>query len=502
MAAAGALIRARPVCQGNKVSRSEILEAPVELPSLLGRSMRRLGTLLITVSAITPAASVFVMGQDVIHMAGSGAIICFAAAALLGVVTAYVYAELGSAFPLTGGEYSIVSRTLGPSSGLMMLALNLFGGALGQAVFALGLAEYLKVVIPGVDALVAALAVTAGTTVMTLLNIRLNALVTGIFLSVELAALAAITGLGFASPHQPLTGLLLHPVAATGGGLAPTSLTAIGLGAAAAVFVFNGYGSAIYFGEEMHEPRTALPSVVFWALGVAVVAEMAPVVAALVGMRDPSVVLASERPLPVFLLEAGGPLAQKVVSLAVAASIVNAMIAIGLGNARQLYCSGRDGVWPTPVSRALASVHPRFHSPWIATLAMGAATAGACFLSLDLLVMLTATGIVLIYVGVCIAAIAGRRTGSSRAGTYRMPLYPLVPLAALAGLAAVVAANALDADVGRPSLLANVAVMAIAFGYYALYLRRRGGWTLSGADGRSLDELEAESLAAQANATM
>src|SRR5580704_13784940 len=110
------------------------------------RSMHRLGNLLITVSAITPAASVFIMGSDVIKQAGTGAVICFAAAAVLGLLTAFVYAELSSAFPLTGGEYSMIGHTLGPSFGFMALGLNVFGGALGQAVTALGLAEYLGVV--------------------------------------------------------------------------------------------------------------------------------------------------------------------------------------------------------------------------------------------------------------------------------------------------------------------------------------------------------------------
>jgi amino acid transporter len=70
----------------------------------LKRSIHRLGALLITVSGITPAASVFVMGQDVVHEAGTGALWSFLAAGLLGLATAYVYAELSSAFPLTGGN--------------------------------------------------------------------------------------------------------------------------------------------------------------------------------------------------------------------------------------------------------------------------------------------------------------------------------------------------------------------------------------------------------------
>jgi amino acid transporter len=142
----------------------------------------------------------------------------------------------------------------------------------------------------------------------------------------------------------------------------------------------------------------------------------------------------------------------------------------------------------------MAAVHPRFHSPWIATLVMGALTAACCLLPIGLLVMLTGTGLAVIYAGVCLAVIAGRRNGSTAVAHYRMRLYPLWPAASLAALAGVVAASLLDPDLGRPSLIANGAVMAISAAYYLLYLRRRGGWTLRGADGTPLEALEAEGL--------
>ena len=43
---------------------------------------------------------------------------------------------------------------------------------------------------------------------------------------------------------------------------------------------------------------------------------------------------------------------------------------------------------------------------------------------------------------------------------------------------------------GRPSLLANLAVMALSAAYYVFYLKRRGGWTLRGADGLPLEALD------------
>lgn len=460
----------------------------------LTRSMRRAGTLLITISGITPAASVFIMGQDVIHQAGTGAVLCFALAALLGIATAFVYAELSSAFPLTGGEYSMIGRTMGPVWGFMALGLNLFGGALGQAVTALGLADYLAVVAPGLPPLPVALAVTALTTLVTLLNIRLNAKITGAFLLVELAALGVMTALGLAHAHRSFAEVAFAPVMPAAGGLTHTPWAVVGLATAGAIYAYNGYGGACYFGEEMYEARTKVAWVVFASLFVAVAAEFVPVAAAMVGAGDLKAVLGADKPLPAFLRAAGGDFVDKAVSLGVATAIVNAMIAIGLINARQLYCSGRDGVWPGPLNRWMAAVHPRFRSPWIATLVMGVATAACCLLPLELLIMLTGTGLAVVYAGVSLAAIAGRRNGTTDVGHYRMPAFPFWPIAALVGLAGVGFASVLDPDVGRPSLAANLVVMLVSAAYYLVYLKRRGGWTLRGADGLPLEALEAEGL--------
>jgi len=286
---------------------------------------------------------------------------------------------------------------------------------------------------------------------------------------------------------------VLHPQALSGAALAPASPAVIGLAAAGAIYAYNGYGGAVYFGEEMYEARAKVAWVIFASLIVAVVAEFAPITAVLVGAPDLKALLAAPAPFPAFLKAVGGEGLDKAVSLGVAAAVVNAMIAIGLINARQLYCSARDGVWPAAVNRALGAVHHRFHSPWISTLVMGAASLGCCFLPLDLLITLTGTGLVFIYGGISVAAMTGRANGATDVGHYRMPLYPFWPALSLMMLAGVVVADLTTPD-GRGSLAFNVAAMALSAAYWRLYLRRRGGWTLRGADGKPLEELEAEGL--------
>ena len=381
----------------------------------------------------------------------------------------------------------MIGASMGPAWGFMALGLNIVGGGLGQAVTALGLAEYLAVVVPGAPALPIALAATASVTVLSVLHVKTNAWITGAFLAVELAALVLLASLGVLHSHRGLDAVLMHPqMLTTAGALVPTPLAAIGLATAGAIYAFNGYGGAVFFGEEMFEARKRVAWVIFWALGIAAVAELGPIAAFAIGAGDLKTVLAADNPLPAFVLAAGGSLLSKAVSLGVAFAIVNAMIAVALINARQLYASARDSVWPTVWNRALGAVHPRFGSPWIAAVVMGAATAACCLINLDFLIMLTANGFVLVYAGVSVAALAGRRTGSTAKGHYRMPLFPLAPVLSLAALAAVAAADLADAQSGRPSLIANLAVMALFAAYYGLYLRRRGGWTLRGADDEAL----------------
>ncbi|HEY5106711.1 MAG TPA: APC family permease [Caulobacteraceae bacterium] len=445
--------------------------------------MRRLGALLLTVSGITPAASVFVIGSAVIAQAGTGALVAFLAAAAICVPVALAYAELSSAFPVTGAEYTFLGRALGPAWGFMALGLNVVGGALSQAVTALGLAAYLSVAVPGLPTLPAALVAVGISTVIAVLNVRTNALVTGLFLAAELLALAAVTSLGLWHEHRSVAQAIIHPVVATAAGrLSPTSLTAIGLGTAGAIFAYNGFGGAVSFGEELKEARRSIASVILVALVVAVICEAIPMIAIIVGAPDLASILAASSPTSAFI-SAGGPWFSKAVSLGVALAIVNAMIALTLMNARYLYATARDQAWPAALNRAFGATHPRFRSPHIATVVMGALSAVACLLSLRLLVVLTATGIVFIYIGVIVAALLGRRTGSTAQGAYKAPWHPWALVAGLVALAGVVVADIADPEVGRLGLAANVAVSVAFAGYYWLFVRRRGVWRLTGAEG-------------------
>jgi len=463
------------------VTDQETSKSPQAAP--LARVMVGFGALLLTVSQITPAFSVFGIGSQVISQAGSGAVWAFLVAAVVCVPVALVYAELSSAFPLTGQEYSIVGRVMGPAWGFMALGINIVGGAFTQAATALVLAVYLGVVIPGAPVVPTALAAVIAATAIGVLNIRVNAVVTGVFLATELATLAAITWLGAAHPHRGFGAIILHPaMLAPNGQLAGAPLSIIALATAGAIFAYNGFGGAVSFGEEIHDARKRIAAVILWSLVVAVAAEFLPVIAVIVGAPDLVALLNAPTPVTAFIA-LGGAWFAKAVSLGVAIAIINAIIATMLINARQIYATGRDGVWPATWNHAFTRTHRRFHSPWVATLVAGALSAAMCFIDLKSLIMLTATGIVGTYVLVSISALVGRATGSTARGHYRMPLFPLAPYVALLALAGVVLAALMDPVDGQRSLAANAVIMLGFSGYYLLFLRRRGRWALRGPEG-------------------
>lgn len=442
--------------------------------------MKVFGALMLALSAATPASSVFVVVPDVIGEAGSGALLSMALGAVIAACVAQLYAELGSAFPLAGGEYAMTGRTLGPLAGFVVLGLNLFNSVLAVAVFALGAAQYLGAP-PGLPLTGCALAVVLGATLLGVLRIRTNAWVTGLFVGVELLALLVLAGLGFGHAVRPAHELIAHPQSLGHGGvLAAAPLTAIGLSAAVSLFAYDGYGSAIYFGEEMHQARSRIARAIVWALAITVFCEIVPLLAVFMGTPDLKRLIGSSAPFLDFARDRGGPALADALSLGVGLAMVNAVIATVLLTARQLYSTGRDRTWGAGLDAALARVHPRLQSPWIATLAAGALAAGLCFLPLDLLLIATGTGTALVYASLCLAVLAGRRSGATAHGRHRAPLAWLLPSATLVALCGVLWADLLDPDEGRPGLMIALGVgLAFAFWYLAV-LRRRGAWVLQG----------------------
>jgi amino acid transporter len=455
------------------------LQQPARTIASLPRCLGFMGVLFLTLSATSPASSLFIIVPGMLQETGAGALWAFLIAGVVCLASAFIYAELSAAFPVAGGEYVMVERTMGPLAGFVVLGINLFNNCLFPPVVGLGVSAVLGTVIPGLPQVPTAIAVVVASTLCGILNVRVNALITGLFLLLEAGALGVLVLLGILAPARPLGPLLVHPLMANGAGLGPVSSSAIGLAATVAIFALNGYGMAVYFGEELRDAHSKIARVILTSFVVSLMLELLPVAAVLVGAPDLQALFAAEDPFGGFVATRGGPLLAQLVAVGITIAIVNAAIVTVLASARFFWCTGRDRVWGRRLDDLIGRLHPRWESPWAATLVIGGLGVACCFVSLRFLLILNGGGLIVTYGMLAAATIAGRRNGATAHAAYRMPFYPVAPILTLLSLAGIVYADWLDPAEGRPGIYATLAQIAAAALYYGFVLRRRGAWIVS-----------------------
>lgn len=449
----------------------------------LHRELGVLGNIVIVLSGVTPASSVFIIVPFIILTAGTGALMAMLFAAVIGIFMAFCWAELSAKFPITGGDYALVWHAfkgrwgpIGGAASFATFALQVSAVAFIPAVIALGTAEYIKSIVT-VDPRIAGAVVIALATVIALFRIRTNAWLTGIFLALELLALLVLTVLGIANFHADRIGQLLTDwtIGDANGGLSPVTLAVVFTATATGVFAYNGYASAVNYSEETQGHSRKIGIAILWALVITVAAELIPTTFVLLGAPDLAKVTTDPTPMTYFLLATSNETVNTLASLAVAIAIFNATIAIVLASGRIIYSGARDRAWPGPVNGWLATVHAGQKSPWVATAIVGIVGV-VLSLAVDLGTLITLTGAALVanYALIAIAALVGRWTGATADSPYKMPFWPLPPILALIATAYV------GAQQTQTALLVTGATIAIGLVYWAIVILPQGGraWNL------------------------
>src|SRR5262244_3141549 len=435
----------------------------------LSRSIGILGNVFITLSGVTPASSVFIIVPVALVAVGSGSFLSFVFAAIVGVFMAFCWAELSAAFPIAAGDYALVWHSFkGRTSWL--------AGPVSFVTFALyvDFIAFIPAVIWNVNLKVIGAVVMLLAAGIAILNIRLNAVITGIFLAIELAALAIVTVLGFT--HATHWSSLFHPVVGTThGGLTSVAFTEVLALTAVAVFSYNGYANAVNFSEETTGPSRRIARAILWSLVITVAAELIPLTATIVGSPSLAKLPTSPVPMQYFIEATSNKTVYTIVSLGVVIAILNAVIAIILSYGRIFFSSGRDRAWPGPVNGWMTARSERFRSPWFATALVGVLGAVLCLtVPLNTLVNLTGASLVADYALIAIAALFARPTGATASSPYKMPLWPLPPILALVSLGYIFTK--------QTSLLLWVTLITIAIGllYWAVVIfpQRGRAWNL------------------------
>lgn len=440
-------------------------------PQKLKRSIGIVGGTLLTLSCVTPASTLFVVVPDLFSSLGTATALTIAIGSLLCIAVAFCYSELGTLIPSAGGEYAMVSTMAGRLAGWLVFVLSLLVVMIVPPVIAMGTADYLAPIVH-LNPSMAGAGVMLLATLAGLLDLRANAWITGVFLVLEVIAAAVVAVLGFSHSERGLSSLTSMEVAGSGGHTDTVTAMLVVSGLAIALFITQGFSTAVYLSEELENPRRNVARTVLATLAISTVIILVPVVAITMGAPDLSALTGGD--ISTMVTAWSNSAVGTFVSLCVALAIINAGIVMVIQNSRVLFASARDKAWPEPVNGVLSKLG-RFGSPWVATLLVGVPGAALCFVNLDTLYGVTGVSVTGMYLLVAVAALFARRGRHTHTPAWRMPLWPAVPVLLIAVLAYVLSQQETE------YLLWTGGIVAVATLYWAFYLRprRESRWLVS-----------------------
>ena len=469
--------------------------------------MRSIGLVGLTATGIASmvGAGIYVvpfMIQRHVPGIGSGVLLAFLLAAVPAVLAGLAYAILASAMPRAGGSYVYASRGLSPYLGFIASFSQWFSLCVAIGVVSYLLTPFVRDV---------ALAGGAGEIARWLdgpaVRLLLPLAVLWLFAGVNLRGLGTYQRVLL--PLLALTFLLGAVVIVAGFALGPGEVSpsapasaSVGPGtvATAAALLFSsfiGFDAIAQAGGEARDPSRTLPLAIGLAIGIVTV--FYALFAGAVYHAVPWTVVRDEAlrhdTSAAALLGARlpGPLRVAVVAGA-AVALVKDLPAMLLGVSRLMFAWAEDGIVP----RAVASVHPRFHTPRVAIGVsaavaslgiLGCHLAGDFFLGVDILV----TSMLVNFLLICGSVLALPRRNPALASEIRVLRSPIaqrvigvVGIVLLGALLVVHTARDLGSS-GLPWYLRStpvwLGVMAVGS---AVYFRELRGLRQRGVDVRAL----------------
>lgn len=388
-------------------------------------------------------AGVFAVWAPAADAAGAGLLIGLAIAAVVAFGNATSSAQLAAAHPTSGGTYAYGRAELGPWWGFVAGWGFVIGKAASCAAMALTFAAYAAP--SGWERPVAVAAVVALTAV-NWFGVTRTATAARVIVVVSLGALVAAVTAAFSASAAP--GWLAAEGPWTGG--AYGILQSAGL----LFFAFAGYARIATMGEEVRDPRRVIPRAIVIAFLVAF-AVYAVVAVAVLGSLGPAEVAASTEPVADAAARSGWAWIDPVVRVGAAAASLGALLALIAGVSRTTFAMARERDLP----RFLDGVHPRWHVPHRAELAVAAVViALVALVDLRGAIGFSSFGVLLYYFVANVAAF--RQRGDARR-------YPAV-LQIVGGVGCLVLAVTLPWQ----SVVAGLVVVAVGVAYRAMRLRR------------------------------
>ncbi|MGW6901130.1 amino acid permease [Streptomyces sp. NBC_01718] len=420
---------------------------------------------------------IFVGLSDTVAEAGPAVVLSFVLAAITCIFTAFSFAELGGAIPVSGSSYSFAYATLGERIAFLVGWCLLLEYGVSVSAVAVGWSQYVNELLnslvgwhlpaalsagPGDGGVINLPAIVVVMMAATLLvrGIRESAGATAAMAVLKIGILIAFCVIAFTAFEAGN----LTPFATHG----PAGVTA---GASLAFFSYIGFDAITTAGEEVKNPRRNIPIAILICIGVATLLYCAVALTAIGALGADAV---SDKPAALSLIVdqvTGSTVGGGIIAFGAVVAIASVVLAVMYGQTRILMSMSRDGLVP----RVFERVSPRTATPVANTWIVAAVFAvPAAFASLDVVVNLTTIGTLGIMVAVNVAVIALRRGNPGLKRSFRVPLYPLSPILG------VLFCLYLMYGTGWATWVQFAVFLAVGAAVYAGYSRSRS--RLAGAD--------------------
>ena len=412
---------------------------------------------------VTVGGGIFRLPSGVAAEVGAAAPLAYLACTLAMGLIVLCFADAGSRVSMTGGPYAYVETAFGPFVGFVSGVLLWVGITLAVSAVSSFFADSIVALVPALGSTGRAIAISAVLVALAAANVRGARGVTRFNTAATLAKLVPLVLLVLVGLATMKWSNLAWTTPPNGGAVARASVLL--------VFAFLGVESALVPSGEVDDPARTVPRAIFIAMTVVALLYVAIQLVAqgLLGAALPG----DPTPLASAANVALGPAGRTLILIGSTVSMFAYVSGMTLAVPRMLFAFGRDGFLPS----ALARVHPRWHTPYVAIVAQTAIVLLlALFARFEQLAVAANVTVLIVYGACCLAAAELRRRDVRSGGIpFRVPAGAVVPWLALAVITWIL--WGLRADEWRAAAL----VVAAAVVVYLATARTRRARAVSAA---------------------
>ena len=331
--------------------------------------VRALGVRQLTATIFnhTVGSGIFVLPAFAVAELGSAAPLAYLVCAGVMALVVLMFAEAGSRVTITGGPYAYVEVGLGPFFGFAAGILLAVSQISACGAIAMLLAESIARLLglgPAWPALIV-VALVGGLAYVNILGVQRGARVIEVFTVAKLVPLLFFVIVG---------AFFIEPANLRWDALPPAADVAVTVGTL--IFAFTGIETALMPSGEVKDPTRTVPRAAMLALAGATLLYLG-VQAVGLGVMGTGLANDTVAPLATATATFAGGTGAALVLAGASVSMFGWLTGSILAGPRALFALSRDGFLP----RALAAVHPRWHTPWIAIAVYGVIAVGVSLTS-------------------------------------------------------------------------------------------------------------------------